>query len=301
MEETPTTRTRLARVMEAFGLKPNHVLRAADQVARAHGRPALSRSWFVKLRSDPDAQPTVDRIWVLVAAFRELTGWLVSAADLVEVEPALPEGPQGAIPALSPRRRPALDGSNASVPVFSGLRRSHGWRPPLSNGSLPTSAAFDALYTQYAVPLRGIAIHRYHIPADEAEELVHEAFMAYLQRHTSVRDARSWLMGTVRFKCTHYWRDRQREAPLEAELDETHHPSAEEDVQSAVTKLTIATAIRQLGDECRDTIRRFYWLRESLHEIAASYAVTENNVKKMLFSCRRRMRDFITRHSSQQP
>jgi RNA polymerase sigma factor (sigma-70 family) len=170
----------------------------------------------------------------------------------------------------------------------------------LSNGSLLASEAFETLYTEYAVPLRGIAIHRYHVPPDEAEELVHEAFIAYLERHTAIRDVKGWLMGTVRFKCTHYWRERKREAPLLPEQEEAAHPTAEQDVHSAVAKLTVATAIRQLGENCRETIRRFYWLDESLHEIAACYAISENNVKKMLFTCRRRMRDFISRHLRQQ-
>lgn len=301
VDEKPTAKTRLARVMNALGLKPIHVLRAADRIARSLGRGSVSRQWFSKLRSDPAAQPTADKIWILVAAFRELTGRIVTAADLVDVEPALPQGARGTVPSLSPVPTCKLDGSNASVPVSSGLRRSHGWRPPLSNGSLLTSVAFETLYAEYAVPLRGIAIHRYHIPPDEAEELVHEAFIAYLQRHTAIRDVKGWIMGTMRFKCSEYWRARKREAPLSAEQEEAAHPTAEQDVRSAVAKLTVASAIRQLGENCRETIRRFYWLDESLHDIAACYATTENNVKQMLFTCRRRMRDFIARHSSQQP
>jgi RNA polymerase sigma factor (sigma-70 family) len=282
-------------MMAAFGLRPMDLMRTANRIAQHLSRPSISRAHLNRFRSDPKVSPSADKMFILVAAFRELTGWLVQAADLFEVEPAIGEGASGRFPSLSPWRTCVIDGSNASVPVSSSLRRSQGWRPPLQDRStLPGEEAFDALNTQYGVLLRGLAIHRYHIPPDEAEELVHDAFIAWLERNTSVRDAKGWLMGVVRFKCSHYWRERGREAPLGTEHEEAADPGAEGDLRSANARLTVATAIRQLGAECRETIRRFYWLDESLLEIAASYSKSQNTIKQMLFTCRRRIRDLIT-------
>jgi RNA polymerase sigma factor (sigma-70 family) len=293
-----TQTTRLGRTLDVLGLRPADVLRTAQRIAAQLDRPAVSRAQLVRFRRDPRVSPSEDKIFILVAAVRELTGWLVTAADLFEVEPALPEGMSAAVPRLSPRRTSAIDECKTEAPATTRLRAAQGWRAPLQDRStLPGEDAFDALYTQYAVVLRGIAIHRYGIPPDEAEALVHDAFMAFLERHTSIRDARGWLSGTIRHKCTDYWRQRQREAPLPPEQDEVADPGAEIDVRSTDLRLTMATAINRLGDRCRETIRRYYWLEEPLGVIAGCFATTENNVKQILFSCRRRLRDFISGNS----
>ncbi len=293
-----TQSTRLGRTMDVLGLRPADVLRTAKRIAAQLERPGVSRAQLVRFRLDPRVSPSEDKIFILVAAVRELTGWLVTAADLFEVEPAVPEGTGAALPRLSPRRASVLETQAGDAPGSSPRRPSPGWRLPLQDRStLPAEDGFDALYTQYAVVLRGIAIHRYGIPPDEAESLVHDAFMAFLERHTSIRDVKGWLSGTIRYKCTDYWRLREREAPLPREQEDVADLGAESDVRSADLRLTMATAISRLGDRCRETIRRYYWLDEPLGVIAGCFATTENNVKQILFSCRRRLRDFISGNS----
>ena len=283
--------------MQAFGLRPMDVLRTARRAAEQLQRPGISRQQFARFRFDPRVRASEDKIFIVVAAFRELTGWFITAADLFDVQPLLPQGANGQLPSLSPGGGPLIDGSNACVPVFSGLRKAHRWRPSLQDSPLPGEEAFDALYTQFGVSLRGMAVHRYGIPPDEAEELVHDAFIAFLERHTSIRDVKGWLSGAVRHKCSDYWRSRGREEPLPPEQDEAADPGAERDVRSADVRLTIASAINQLGGRCRDTLHRYYWLDEPLDVIAGCYATTQNNVKQILFTCRRRLRDFINRLS----
>jgi DNA-directed RNA polymerase specialized sigma24 family protein len=76
----------------------------------------------------------------------------------------------------------------------------------------PKAAEFQALYVNYGVVLRGIATQRYRIPAGDAEALVHDAFIAYLQRHTVVREVKPWLIGAVGNACKQYRRVLKREA-----------------------------------------------------------------------------------------
>ena len=248
--------------MRAFGLRPQDVLRTTRRIAAELKRPNVSRQQLYRFRFDDAVNATEEKIFILVAAFRELTGRLIRANDLFDVEPACITGFN---PPCSMHKEPAPQADDA----------------------------FEALYTQYGVLLRGIAMRRYNIPPDDAEALVHDAFIAYLERQTSIREAKGWLVGTVRFKCTHYWRDRKREAPLLPEHEETVDPSAEIDVRASVERLTIARAMARLGARCRETIRRFYWQEQSMDDIAASFATSQNNVKQILFTCRRRMREFL--------
>lgn len=160
--------------------------------------------------------------------------------------------------------------------------------------TLPAEESFELLYRQYAVVLRRIAIHRYHIPPDEAEGLVHDVFVASLERHTSIRDAKGWLSGATHHKCVDYWRRHGRETALPPEYDDTPDPLAETEAAS-LDRLSVASALAQLGARCREAIRRFYLEDESMNDIAACYATTPNNVKQILFTCRRHMRELLQR------
>lgn len=256
--------------MRAFGLRPQDVLRMARRVAAELKKPGISRQQLYRFRFDEAVNATEEKIFVLVAAFRELTGRLIRANDLFEVEPAY---------ALS-----------FNTPCTMHIE-----------SAAPAGDAFESLYTQYGILLRGIAMRRYSVPPDDAEGLVHDVFIAYLEHQSSIRDAKGWLIGTVRFKCTHYWRDRKREAPLLPEHEETADPSAEGDVRSSVERLTIASAMAHLGARCRETIRRFYWQEQSMDDIATSLATSQNNVKQILFTCRRRIREFLRGEGRLQP
>jgi RNA polymerase sigma factor (sigma-70 family) len=287
--------------MAAFSLRPADVLRTAKRVAVELNRRDISRQQFVRFRFD-EASATEEKIFILVAAFRELTGWLISANDLFDLEPALPEGACGAFPALSPRRTLALNGCNASEAVFpeSRVLQARGAFVPPEPG-LPDDEQFETLYTQYGVLLRGIAMRRYGVPPDDAEALVHDAFIAYLERHTSVRDAKGWLIGTVRNACCHYWRDRKREEPLLPEHEEAIDPSAEWDIEASLDRITMAAALARLGERCRETIRRFYWQQESTKDIAMRLSTSQGNVLQLLFTCRQRIAEFLRRQAGSRP
>jgi RNA polymerase sigma factor (sigma-70 family) len=57
-------------------------------------------------------------------------------------------------------------------------------------------------------------LHRYAakfgIPADEAEELVHDVFLSYLTTRKEIGDPPRWFFGAVRFACLSYIRKRGR-------------------------------------------------------------------------------------------
>jgi hypothetical protein len=184
--------TPLAAVMAAFGLKPRHVVQMAGSIAEEMGfRQAISRQFFGKLRTGR-ARATEEKILLLVMTIRELTGYVVRASDLFPLEPA-------AAGYGAPRFTPDV------VPVSSTGFSSPVWRILLPE---PTGSdgddVFEALYTEYGLLLRSIAMRRYAIPPDDAEALVHDTFVAYLERHTKINDLKPWLMGAVSNACKHY-------------------------------------------------------------------------------------------------
>jgi RNA polymerase sigma factor (sigma-70 family) len=152
---------------------------------------------------------------------------------------------------------------------------------------------FDALYSQYGLLLRSIAIRRYGIPPDDAEALVHDTFVAYLERHTHIREVKPWLMGAVGNTCKHYWRDRKREAPLPDGLLEHSDPTAEIDANRSMWRITVAAVVARLGERCRETLQRYYWAQESTESIAKALDTSPGYVLRLLMACRRRVRDLL--------
>ncbi len=265
----PDRGTPLDRIFAIFGLKPLHVVTAAKRVARELGfEEAISRQQLLRIRKGR-ARATDYKIFLIVAAIRELTGYAVRASDLFRLEPALAEG----MPYLNP--------------VSS--RSPRGFTLPEST---PTGESeFEALYLQYGVLLRSIAMRRYHVPPDDAEALVHDTFIAYLERHTVIREVKPWLMGAVGNACKHYWRDRKREAPMPEGMEET--PVQRDDAEEWVWRISVGACVARLGEKCRETLRGYYWREETNEQIAGKLATSPGYVRQLLVSCRRRLKELL--------
>ena len=286
--------TPLAAVMAALGLKPIHVIQTANRIAAQMGfRYAISRQHFLKLRIG-ERNATEEKILLLVMAFRELSGYAVRASDLFALEPS---GAVGDAPLLTPCI--SAHGSNPLVPISSA---GAGFRARRISVSDRTGTSgddeFEALYTEYGLLLRSIAMRRYGIPPDNAEALTHDTFVAYLQRHTKINDLKPWLMGAVCNACKHYWRDRKREAPLPEDFEEAIDPAANCSADSWAWRITVAGLLARLGNQCRETLKRYYWSDESKESIAATLSLSPGYVLHLLSSCRQRMREMLRRRTS---
>jgi RNA polymerase sigma factor (sigma-70 family) len=259
--------------MKAFGLRPLEVVRTAQQIARELEREDISRTHLRRLRQKRGSA-TESKIFIVVAALRELTGHLLTANDVFEVEPAFPGGGNG---------------GSRSVPLFSGLGTRADWRPFVEEDAGSAVPSFETLYTQYGVLLRAIAMREFRVPPDDAEAVVHDAFVVYLQRQTTIREAKGWLIGTVRNGCRHYWRDRKRDAPLESLPGEPVDTAAEGVREAAIWRITVASALAGLGARCRDMLRRYYWKDESTADLAEHFSTSKDNVWQLLSRCRQRV------------
>lgn len=289
MERPPT---RLQKFIEDLGLRTLDIIREAERIASEEGVESISRRQLQRWRQG-SASPTAERIYIVVAAIRSVTGMLVHATDLFVLQPATPRAV--AFPWERSWLRPE------PVPVSSRRGTSGGlWSTVRSvTDQSPTNAKeFEALYTEYGVLLRGIAIRRYNIPPDDAEALVHDIFTAYLQRREYVRELKGWLIGAIGNASKDYLRRRKREEPLLPEHDQRPDQAAEEKAERWMTTMTMATVMARLGEKCRETIRRYYFHEESKESIAEQLATSPGYVLQLLVSCRRRVRELHDAMSS---
>jgi len=286
-----TGNTRLEQVLQALGLKPVHVVREAQRLAEELRRPSLSRQHFGRLRSG-EAVASEEKIYIIVAAMRSVTGLLFRPSDLFDVEPMLTET-AGFGPVLPSGSTQIERGSSVNVPVSSDSRATRVWRLFVSQDSGSTDDAFESMYTEYGLLLRTIAMRRYHVPPDDAEALVHDIFTAYLQRRAYVRNVKHWLIGAIGNASSNYIRKRRPEAELLPEHEEAIDAAAEESLDGWIRRLTIAALLARLGTKCRETLRRYYLHEEPKERIAAELATSPAYVLQLLVSCRKRAQELL--------
>ncbi len=290
-----THSSRLQHVIRAFGLKPLDIVREAQRLAEALGRPSISRHQLGRIRAG-SAVASESKIYIIVAAMRSMTGMLLGASDLFDVEPLSAEGVSvNSIPSLHLMMSGVMDSSNVCVPVSSGGRVSRVRRPFVGQEPGSTEEAFESLYTEYGLLLRTIAMRRYRVPPDDAEALVHDIFTAYLERRAYVREAKGWLIGAIGNACSNYLRKRKPETQLLPEHEETADNATEAHLEQWMRRTTIASLLARLGERCRETLRRYYLREESKETIAAHLDTSPGNVLQLLVSCRKRAQETLRR------
>jgi DNA-directed RNA polymerase specialized sigma24 family protein len=69
---------------------------------------------------------------------------------------------------------------------------------------------FDEWYLALSTRLQGYAVQKFGIPADEAEEIVHDVFLSFFAPRKPIRSERSWFFGAVSHACRDYLRKHGR-------------------------------------------------------------------------------------------
>jgi RNA polymerase sigma factor (sigma-70 family) len=261
--------------MQTLGVRPMQVVAETARLAReCGGCKPVSRQELLRLRFGGGGA-TSATMRSIVAAMREITGIIVRAADLFDLEPDAPGGAAG-------------------VPVSWDGPAVRVRRPFVSQQSGVTATeAFETLYTEYALLLRNIATRRYGIPCDEAEAIVHDIFASYLERRAWIRDERRWLAGAVKNASKYYLRCRRRESPLLAEHDEKADLAAGDRAEQWLTRLTLAAVLARLGTKCREALRMYYLRGHATDDIAHHLDTSADYVRHLLMTCRKRVRDLF--------
>ncbi len=287
-------RTPLGDIMDAFDLRSADVVRVAKAIAKRLGVNSISPRHFRRLLAGT-VKATEEKIFIVTAAVQELSGAPLQASDLFRVQPEVPQEVKSAVPSLHDGMSRAVHGRKVSFPVFSPAGvLSRVWRVFVAEEIAASgSDTFEKLYTEYGVLLRAIAIRGYHIPPDDAEELVHDTFMAYLQRHTDIRNVKGWLSATVRNRCMNYLRDRrgrQHEVPLTATTDAVDE-AAQLEIEGCIRRLSAVAVFAQLGEKCLETLRGHFLSQESMERIADRLLITKAYAERLFRRCRRRAID----------
>lgn len=173
----------------------------------------------------------------------------------------------------------------------------------MESHSQEASAAqmLETLYREHAPLLCAVARHRYRIPPEDVEALVHDIFASILERRPQVNDMRAFLLGATRNAARYYWRKRRHEAPLLTEHDETEDDRVSARFERWLINLSLGATLAQLGPKCREALRRYYLLGQKPCEIAEHLDTSTAYVMQLLSKCRKRAKEIYCRITRARP
>ena len=96
MQKREPGSTLLDEVIRTLGLRPGEIVETADRIARETSVPSISRAQLHRLRLGTGTASET-KIYIVVAALREVTGILFAPSQLFALEPAA-AGPPAPFP-----------------------------------------------------------------------------------------------------------------------------------------------------------------------------------------------------------
>jgi RNA polymerase sigma factor (sigma-70 family) len=142
--------------------------------------------------------------------------------------------------------------------------------------------ALDALIDRFNRRARAITGF-YGIPVQEADDLLQQTYLAYLNKRDEVRNPEAWLAGTLRQRCLMFWRSRRRswlstvpdeflEATIGPEVLPQDQMMLRHDLSLAVSRLPsrwqdLINLKYGLGLDSRETARRLGYRYSGIYTI----------------------------------
>lgn len=150
--------------------------------------------------------------------------------------------------------------------------------------SAPESVAVEELLQRNRPRLRRI-LKSYSIPWQDCEDILQEALLDAIRQWETIRNLEAWLLGTLRIKCSYYWRRRQRTERVfavdPAELEDLCEPQPPAQEQAEI-RLDLRSLTRTLKRRHRAALWLRYGLGMSSGEVAWRLGYCPASVRKLI-------------------
>lgn len=179
-----------------------------------------------------------------------------------------------AVPALEPTQIPA------QIPAQI---------PP----QIPPTPADDVetLYVQHRSLLLYVACRKFRVPETDAENLIQEVFLSFLQTGTTIDKPRAWLVAAMCNASRHYWRASGRTESLPENFNEHCDPNSQSLADEFSMRMTIRQVLKYLQPRCRETLWLHYFEGRSAGDVARELATTHRYAEKLIHNCLKRARE----------
>jgi RNA polymerase sigma factor (sigma-70 family) len=165
-------------------------------------------------------------------------------------------------------------------PARSPARRTFMSESAEVSTSTEEQRLIEAVYEQHRDLLEYLARRRFRIPMQDAQPLVHDAFVSYLRHRSRVQDERAWLVGAMYNLCRDYW-SRRGDGPAAAVAVP---PKAV--IDDVCARVDAASVLARLSERCREVLRRRFVEGYSTNELASWLATTVANAKVIVHRCK---------------
>ena len=155
----------------------------------------------------------------------------------------------------------------------------------------PVEVDIGAMYVEYRMLLLSVGCRKFRIPECEAENLIQEVFLSYLQAGTRIENAKAWLVAAMCNASRHYWRAQGRTEPLPEDFGERSDPASNGVSDRVAQEMTVRQALTYLQPRCRETLYLHYFEGRSAGDVAREMATTNRYAEKLIHNCLKRVRE----------
>jgi RNA polymerase sigma factor (sigma-70 family) len=191
------------------------------------------------------------------------------------------------------RKAAVLEHDASDVAPASARPRSEG-KPRLDAQPAPPSTAADdveTLYLQHRTLLLYVGCRKFRIPDTDAENLIQEVFLSFLQTGTKIENIRAWLVAAMCNASRHYWRSQGRTESLPDNIDDHSDPGTHGLAEQFAMKMTVRQALDYLQPRCRETLWLHYFEGRSAGDVARELETTNRYAEKLIHNCLKRVRE----------
>ena len=167
-------------------------------------------------------------------------------------------------------------------------------RPTRAAGQRAAGVDVEVLYVQYRTLLLSVACRKFRVPEPDAEGLLQEVFLSFLQTGTQIDNVRAWLVAAICNASRHYWRSQGRSESLPEDYLEHSDPGSHSLPEKRAMEMTIQQALGYLQPRCRETLKLHYFDGRSAPEVARELETTTRYAEKLIHNCLKRLREIYT-------
>jgi RNA polymerase sigma factor (sigma-70 family) len=141
---------------------------------------------------------------------------------------------------------------------------------------------------------------RFHVPAEDAEDLLQDAVVSFLLRREEISTPEPWFLATLKNRCLQYWRRRRRSLlrAIDAGLLEEIGPTAAPEQERADLRRDLDGALGGLTPRCRKILKLRYGYEYTGPEIASQIGAREDTVRQATLRCLSALSRNLTARSS---
>ncbi|MGZ5475093.1 MAG: RNA polymerase sigma factor [Thermoanaerobaculia bacterium] len=149
----------------------------------------------------------------------------------------------------------------------------------------------EVLYIQYRTLLMSVACRKFRVPETDAEGLLQEVFVSFLQTGARIENVRAWLVAAICNASRHYWRTQGRAEQLPADFVEHSDPASQALPERFALEMTVRQALQYLQPRCRETLWLHYFEGRSAADVARELETTTRYAEKLIHNCLKRVRE----------